>query len=142
MAFEAEDQPAGPTKRARVSKPRPIAVGLRLEESELVLLDEARRPTGLGRASWVRGKVLQTLCAKPTFPEEATITLAQIRIELRRIGISARRLAETAERKSMPRAEIDKAWRLHTLIREQLLGVRNAVEGNLEYWSAGDDRVP
>lgn len=143
MAFEADDTSTKSVKRTSCgNKARPVAIGLRLDDVDMALLDEARRPTGLGRASWVRAKLLHTLRARPTFPQEATLSLAQIRMELRRIGIAARMLAERAEHKKMPRAEIDKAWRLHTLIREQLLGVREAVAGNLEYWGAGDDRVP
>lgn len=112
-------------------------VTLRLKDEDLAALDAAAEQAGLRRTEWLVACARRRLTAKPQFSEQQTLALLEARRELRRIGVNLRELArKMSDQDGASPADIAALRAFQREVREQLEGVRAAIDGNLEAWGA------
>lgn len=112
-------------------------VTLRLKDEDLAALDAAAAQAGLRRTEWLVSCARRRLSAKPQLSEGQALELLETRRELRRIGVNLRELARRlAEQDSASAADVAAIQAFQSEVRQQLEGVRAAIDGNLVYWGA------
>jgi hypothetical protein len=112
-------------------------VTLRLKEADLAALDAAAAKSGMRRTEWLLACARRRLSAKPQFREEEALALLETRRELRRIGVNLRELVRRLEERDAASAEdLATIQSFQSEVRQQLEGVRAAIDGNLEFWEA------
>ena len=112
----------------------------RREETELV---KCASLMGLSRSGWVAGLVRRHISKAPTFSRPDQLGLSEIRGELRRIGAKLNHIGQSVDLavNQGGHLEVDGQYfeDLSQEVREHIVALRKALEGNLAYWDAGDD---
>jgi len=88
---------------------------------------------GLLLGPWVIALVRARLHKRPTFGHPADVALAGIHMELRKIAVALRHMAQDPAKRDAP---LDQAQlqRLAAEVRQEMAKLRRALEGNLASW--------
>jgi hypothetical protein len=121
------------------ARTRPVKLTVRLSAEDATGLDAAAAETGLTRNAWAAALVRYRLQGRPTFPPADAMTLMAVQAELRRIGININQIARALNTAVMEgkvlELELSYLDDLRAEIRSHIRDVREAVAGNLTYWS-------
>ena len=116
-------------------------LGLRLAPADLVALEREAASRGQSRTQWAVALIRARLLDRPQFSRSEALTLIEIQRELRRIGVNVNQIARALNTAVIDGAVLDlEVAQLAAFgdeIRAHLTGVREAVQGNLTYWSPG-----
>lgn len=112
---------------------------VRLSAVDTAGLDAEASAMGLPRAAWVAALVRRRVQGEPTFSHTGELSLAAIQGELRRIGVNVNQITRALNTAVLEGRVLD--LEIHSIddarleIRQHMLAVREAIEGNLAYWS-------
>ena len=138
--MEGAAQASFPAPPEAVSAPRSGKLTLRLGETDLRLLEAEAAAVGLSRTQWSVALIRRRLRDRPQFSRPEALALIEVRRELRRIGVNINQIARALNTAVMEGKVLDlETAQLAAFadeIRGHLLGLRDAVEGNLAYWAA------
>lgn len=114
---------------------------LRLCVEDLAALEAEAARSGLSRTRWVVALVRRRLHGSPQLSPPEAAAFIEVQRELRRIGVNLNQIARTlhsagGDARSSDR-ELARVVAFAAETRESLLGLRQALKGNLDYWSAG-----
>lgn len=129
-----------PFPDASGAPPGPMSgkLGLRLTPIDLAALEREAALHGLSRTQWTVGLIRARLHRRPQFRRSEALSLIEVQRELRRIGVNVNQIARALNTAVMDGAvldlEIAELDAFSAEIRGHLGGVRDAVQGNLEYW--------
>ncbi len=134
---------AEPASRAvpRRLDPRPVKLTVRLAEGDACGLDAAASEMGLTRNAWAAALIRRRLQARPTFPRSEELLLIAVQSDLRRIGVNVNQIARALNTSVMEGRVLElelvqlEAFRIE--LRGHMLGLREALAGNLAYWQTG-----
>jgi hypothetical protein len=119
---------------------RPVKLTVRLAAGDARGLDVAAAEMGLTRNAWVAALIRRRLHAKPSFRRSDELSLAAMQTELRRIGVNVNQIARALNTAVLEGKVLDLELAylddLRAEIREHILALREAFEGNLAYWQA------
>ena len=118
----------------------PVKLTIRLSAQDAVGLMSAATEIGLTRNAWAAAVLRRRLVARPTFiGEDATAVLA-VQSELRRIGVNINQIARALNTAVLEGRVLDLELtyldELRAEIRAHMVGLRQALAGNLAYWDA------
>ncbi|HEY3949610.1 plasmid mobilization relaxosome protein MobC [Phenylobacterium sp.] len=129
---------AGPQVKA-APEPRTamrMMVRLAAPEARHVATESAR--LALPRAAWVAALVRRHARGVPTFSRPDELAVIAIQSELRRIGVNVNQIARALNTAVMEgrvlEAELGEVAAFRRELRDHLLAVREAFQGNLTYW--------
>lgn len=112
---------------------------LRLGEADLGLLEAEAAAMGLSRTQWSVALIRRRLHERPQFSRPETLTLIEVRRELRRIGVNVNQIARALNTAVMDGSVLDLevaqlgAFQAEIAAWVEALG--EAFEGNLGYWA-------
>jgi hypothetical protein len=120
---------------------RPVKLTVRLAAEDARGLAGAAAEIGLTPNAWAAAVVRRKLHGRPTFGRPDVMSLLAIQTELRRVGGNVNQIARalnTAVGEGRV-LELELAYLddLRAEIRGHMAGLREAFEGNLDYWDAG-----
>lgn len=130
-----------PFPDAPEASPGPMSgkLGLRLTLGDLAALEREAASQGLSRTQWTVGLIRARLHRRPEFRRSEALTLIEVQRELRRIGVNVNQIARALNTAVMDGVvldlEIAQLDAFAAEIRGHLGGVRDAVQGNLDYWN-------
>lgn len=120
---------------------RPVKLTVRLSATDARGLHAAAADMGLTRSAWAAALIRRRLTTRPTFGQSDALALAAIQGDLRRIGVNANQIARALNTAVLEGKvlELELAYLddLRAEIRGHMLALREAFEGNLDYWDAG-----
>lgn len=132
---------AAPPSRLGRATPTPrdgARIMVRLTAPDAAGVDRAAAEMGLSRAGWVAALVRRRVRGKPTFPRPEAMTLMAVQVELRRVGVNVNQIARALNTAVMEGRVLDTelAWigDLRAEIAAHIGGLRDAFDGNLDYW--------
>lgn len=113
---------------------------LRLGSDDLALVEAEAARLGLSRTQWCVALIRRRLHAAPQFTRPEAIAFIEVQRELRRIGVNVNQIARALNTAVMEGQVLDlETAQLAAFadeIRGHVLGLRDAVEGNLAYWTS------
>lgn len=114
-------------------------LGLRLTPVDLAMLEAEAARTGMTRTQWTVALIRARLHHRPQFHRPEASALIEVQRELRRIGVNINQIARALNTAVMQGVVLDlevaQLAAFSEEIRAHLVGVREAVEGNLAYWA-------
>lgn len=114
-------------------------LALRLAAMDMALLEAEALSKGQSRTQWTVALIRARLYRRPQFTPSDAMTLVEIQRELRRIGVNINQIARALNTAVLDGAVLDlEIAQLDAFadeIRAHLAGVRDAIRGNLDYWS-------
>jgi hypothetical protein len=120
----------------------PERITLRISRREAMALQRQASLMGLGRAGWVSGLVRRHLSKTPTLSRPDQLTMSDIQGELRRIAAKLNQIGQSvdlAANQGAPLALDGQYFEtLRVEVREHIVALRKALEGNLAYWDGVD----
>lgn len=120
---------------------RPAKLTVRLAADDAEGLSSAAAEMGLTPNAWVAALVRSRLRSKPTFARAEEIAVIAVQGELRRIGVNVNQIARALNTAVMEGKVLDLEIAylddLRTELRAHMSTLRQAFEGNLNYWDAG-----
>lgn len=118
---------------------RPVKLTVRLSAADGIGLDAAAAEMGLTRNAWAAALIRRRLQGQPTFPPAEALTLTAVQTDLRRIGVNINQIARALNTAVMEGKVLDLELSslddLRAEIRGHMQDLREAVAGNLTYWS-------
>jgi len=122
--------------------PRPSTgkLTLRLGHPDLAAVEAAAAFLGLSRTQWIASLIRRRLHDRPQLSPPEALAFIEIQRELRRIGVNVNQIARAMNTAVLKGAVLDlelaQINAFSAEIRAHLVGLRQAFEGNLDYWSA------
>lgn len=117
---------------------RPAKLTVRLAADDAKGLSSAAAEMGLTPNAWVAALVRRRLRSRPTFTRAEEIALIAAQGELRRIGVNVNQIARALNTAVMEGKVLDLEIAylddLRTELRAHMFTLRQAFEGNLDYW--------
>ena len=114
-------------------------LGLRLTPADLTVLEAEAARAGMTRTQWTVALIRARLHHRPQLSHGDALALIEVQRELRRIGINVNQIARALNTAVMEGAVLDlevaQLAAFSEEIRAHLVGVREALQGNLAYWS-------
>lgn len=114
-------------------------LGLRLSPADLTVLEAEAARVGMTRTQWTVALIRARLHHRPQLSHGDALALIEVQRELRRIGINVNQIARALNTAVMEGAVLDlevaQLAAFSEEIRAHLVGVREALQGNLAYWS-------
>lgn len=115
-------------------------VTIRLQPAELADLDGAAEAAGLRRTQWIVGLIRRRLRGRPTLNRRDELAFIGVQSDLRRLGVNLNQIARAINTAVMPgvvlETELGELERFRLEIRAHLADLREAFQGNLDYWEA------
>ena len=112
---------------------------LRLGEADLGLLEAEAAAVGLSRTQWSVALIRRRLHDRPQFSRPETLTLIEVRRELRRIGVNVNQIARALNNAVMDGVVLDlelaQLGAFQAEIAAWVDALGEAFEGTLAYWS-------
>jgi hypothetical protein len=128
---ESAPQPAALRRKS-------VKLTLRLRPEDMTALDEAAREEGMQRTEWTLALMRRRLFGRPKFGRKEELAFYAVQEELRRIGVNLNQIARAMNTAVMPgtvlEAEIRQVEEIRAEIRAHVRGLKDAFEGNLEFW--------
>lgn len=114
-------------------------LSLRLTSADLAVLEAEAAAMGLTRTQWTVALIRARLHRRPQLSRPEALAFIEVQRELRRIGVNINQIARALNTAVMDGAvldaEVTQLAAFSDEIRGHLVGVREAFEGNLAYWS-------
>ncbi|KAK0361600.1 hypothetical protein LTR94_022686 [Friedmanniomyces endolithicus] len=114
-------------------------LGLRLTPADLTVLEAEAARAGMTRTQWTVALIRARLHHRPQLSRRDAVALIEVQRELRRIGVNVNQIARALNTAVMEGAVLDlevaQLAAFSEEIRAHLVGVRDAFQGNLAYWS-------
>lgn len=114
-------------------------LGLRLTPADLTVLEAEAARAGMTRTQWTVALIRARLHHRPQLSRRDALALIEVQRELRRIGVNVNQIARALNTAVMEGAvlalEVAQLAAFSEDIRAHLVGVREALQGNLAYWS-------
>lgn len=114
-------------------------LALRLDPADLAALEAEAASRGHSRTQWAVSLIRARLYRRPQFTRSEAMTIIEVQRELRRIGVNINQIARALNTAVMDGAvlelEVAQLDAFSHEIRAHLAGVRDAVRGDLAYWS-------
>jgi hypothetical protein len=137
--MEAAAQPPLPELPEAAPSVRSGKLTLRLCEEDLALLEAEATATGLSRTQWTTALIRRRLHHRPQLSRPEALAFIEVQRELRRIGVNVNQIARALNTAVLEgkvlNLEVAQLEAFAAEIRGHLVGVRDAFEGNLAYWS-------
>jgi hypothetical protein len=115
-------------------------LGLRLTPADLAVLEAEAARMGMTRTQWAVALIRARLHRRPQLSRCDAVALIDVQREMRRIGVNVNQIARALNTAVMEGSVLDlevvQLGAFSAEIRAHLVGVRDAFEGNLAYWSA------
>nr|WP_314121566.1 plasmid mobilization relaxosome protein MobC [uncultured Brevundimonas sp.] len=114
-------------------------LALRLTPVDLAALEVEAASRGQSRTQWAVALIRARLHRRPQLSRSEALAVIEVQRELRRIGVNINQIARALNTAVMEGTVLDlevaQLGAFADEIRAHLSGVRDAVEGNLAYWS-------
>lgn len=137
--MERAAQATLPEPPARPSAPNSAKLTLRLSSMDLAALEAEAAATGLSRTQWSVALIRARLSRRPQLTRPDAVALIDVRRDLRRIGVNINQIARALNTAVMEGAVLDAETTQMAAfadeIRAHVLGLTEAFEGNLRYWT-------
>jgi hypothetical protein len=118
---------------------RRLKLTVRLADDDGAGLAREAEAMGLTPNGWAAALIRHRLHGKPTFPRVEAVTLLAIQGEVRRIGVNVNQIARALNSAVMEGKVLDLEVAyldaLRTELRAHMFTLREAFEGNLDYWT-------
>ncbi|WP_312405805.1 MobC family plasmid mobilization relaxosome protein, partial [Brevundimonas sp.] len=114
-------------------------LALRLDPADLAALEAEAASRGHSRTQWAVSLIRARLYRRPQFTRSEAMTIVEVQRELRRIGVNINQIARALNTAVMDgtvlELEVAQLDAFSHEIRAHLTGIRDAIRGDLAYWS-------